>query len=80
MESFRCAGILLLQCQRENFGHRQHLKFCHFQLLLCASKNPISPKVFNRFSKSLPVLEDVEGGHLCGKFMVRRYFTFAMAR
>ena len=78
VESFRCAGILLLVCQRENFGHRQHLKFCNFQLLHCASKNPISPKVFNRFSKSLPGLHDVEGGHLGGKFQVRRYFTFAM--
>ena len=27
VESFRCAGILLLQWQGENFAHRQHLKF-----------------------------------------------------
>ena len=40
----------------------------------------LSPKVFNRFSKSSPQLEDFEGGHLGGKFQVRRYFTFAMAR
>ena len=57
--SFRCADILVLQWQGENFAHRQNLKFCHFQLLHCASKNPISPKVFNRFSKSLPELENV---------------------
>ena len=80
VESFSCAGILLLQWQGENIAHRQHLKFCHFQPVQCASKNPISPKVFNRFSNSLPQLEDVEGGHLGGKFQVRRYFTFAMAR
>ena len=79
-EFFRCAGILLLQQQAENFAHRQHLKFCHFQPVHCASKNPISPKVFNRFSKSLPEHDDVEGGHLGGKFQLRRYFTFAMAR
>ena len=42
--------------------------------------NPISPNIFNRFSKSSPQLEDVEGGHLVGKFQVRSYFTFAMAR
>ena len=66
--------------QGENFAHRKHWKFCHFQLVHCASKNPISPKVFNRFSKSLPELEDVEGGHLGGKLQVRMYFTFAMAR
>ena len=50
----------------------QHLKFCHVQPVHCASKNPISPKVFNRFSKSLPQLEDVQVGHLGGKFQVRR--------
>ena len=48
----RCAGVLLLQWQGEKFAHRQHLKFCRFQPVHCASKNPISPKVFNRFSKS----------------------------
>ena len=80
VESFRCAGILLLQWQGENFAHRQHLKFCHFQPVHCASKNPIFPKIFNRLSKSFPQLEDVEGGHLGGKFQERRYFPFAMAR
>ena len=80
VESFRCAGISLLQWQGENFAHRQPLKFCHFQPVHCASRNPISPKIFNRLSKSFPQLEDVDGGHLGGKFQVRRYFTFAMAR
>ena len=80
VESFRRAGILLLQWQRENFAHWQHLKFCHFQHVHCASNNPISSKVFTWFSKSSPQLEDVQGGHLGGKFQVRRYFTFAMAR
>ena len=80
MESFRCAGVLLFKWQGENFAHRHHLKFCHFQHVHCACQNPISPKVFKRFSKSLHQLEDVEGGHLGGKFQVRRYFSFAMAR
>ena len=71
VESFRCAGILLLQWQGENFAHRQHLNVCHVQLVHCASKNPISPKVFNRFSTSLHQFEDVEGGHWGGKFQVR---------
>ena len=52
----------------------------HFQPVHCPSKNPISPKLFNRFSKTFLLLEDVEGGHMCGKLEVRRYFTFAMAR
>ena len=29
VESFMCAGILLLQLQGENFAHREHLKFWH---------------------------------------------------
>ena len=61
-----------LQWQSENLAHRQHLKFCHFQPVHCHSKNPVSPKVFIRFSKSLPQLEDVEGRHLGGKFHGRR--------
>ena len=52
----------------------------HFQPVHCPSKNPISPKVFNRFSETFLLLEDVEGGHMCGKLEVRRYFTLAMAR
>ena len=80
LERFRCGGILFLQWQGENFAHRQHLKVFHFQPVHCATKNPVSPKIFNRFSKSLPELEDFEGGHLGGKFQVRRCFTFAMAR
>ena len=78
VESFRWADILLLQWQGEKFAHRKHLKIYHFQLVHCASKNPTPPKVFYRFSKSLPALEDVEGGHLGVKFQVRRYFTFGM--
>ena len=80
VEGVSCGGILLLQLQGEYFANRQHLKFCHIQLVHCGSKNPTPPKVFNRFSKSPPELEDVEGGHLGGKFQVRRYFTFEMAR
>ena len=33
----------ILHWQGEYFAHRQHLKFCHFQPVHCASKNPISP-------------------------------------
>ena len=52
----------------------------HFQPVHCPSKNPISPKVFNRISKTLLQLEVVEGGLMGGKLQVRRYFTFAMTR
>ena len=80
VETFRCGDTLLLQWHVENFSHRPQLKFCHCQYVHCASKSPISPMIFNRFLKSLPQLEDVEGGHLGGKFQGRRYFPFAMAR
>ena len=65
---------------RWKFAHGQRLKFCHSQHVYFGSKNLISPKVFNRFSKSLHQLQDVEGGHSSGKFQVRRCFTFAIAR
>ena len=61
-------------------AHRQHLKFCHFQHVHFAGKNPLSPKVMNRFSKSFHQLEDVVGEHSGVKFQVRRCLTFAMAR
>ena len=80
VKNFRCAAILLLQWQGVNFAHRQDLKFCHFKPEHSASENPISPNVFNRISKSLPQLEDVEGGHLCVGFKVRRYFSMAKER
>ena len=78
-ERFRCARVLPLKWEGKNVAPEQYLKFCHFQPGHCARKNPITPKVHNRFSKSLPQLEDVEVGHLGGKFQVRRYFTFSMA-
>ena len=49
--------------------------FATFNLYTVPEKNPISSTVFNRFSKSLPQLEDVEGGHLGRKFQVRRYLS-----
>ena len=77
---FQVRRYLILQWRVGNFAHRQHLKFCNFQPVHCASKNPITPKLFNRISKSLHQLEDVEDGHSSGKFQMRRYFTFAIAR
>ena len=80
VESFKCAGTLRLQWQWEKLCAWKHLKFCHFQPVHCARKNHISPKVFNRFSKSFPQLEDVDGGPLGRNYQVHRYFAFAIAR
>ena len=52
----------------------------HFQRANCTSNNPTSPKVFNRFSKTLLPLKHVESGHFGRKFQVRMYFSFAMTR
>ena len=52
----------------------------HLQPVNCPGKNPISPKVFNRFSKTLLHLQRFESGHLGRKFQVPGYFSFTMAR
>ena len=76
-----CGGILLLQWQGESFASSSTFEFSHFQPVQYAGKNPISPKVFNGFSKTLLQLDDVEGAHLDGKFQLREVFYFhAMAR
>ena len=58
----------------------KRFEISNFQPVNCPSKNPISPKVYNRFSKTLLHLKRVESGHLGWKVQVPRYFTFAMAR
>ena len=52
----------------------------YFQPVNGTSKYPISPKVFNRFSKTLLHVKRVESGHFGRKYQVRMYFSFAMAR
>ena len=66
-KSSRARVVYSCNGKMKTLSHRQNLNFCHFQPVHCASKNPIFPKVFKRSSKSLPELEDVEGGHLGGK-------------
>ena len=65
---------------RWNFPHRQHLKFPTFNLYTVPAKILYLQRYSTDFRKRLLQLEDVEGGHLGGKFQVRRYFNFAMAR
>ena len=63
VESVRCAGILLLQWKGENFEHRKHLKFCHFQpCTLCQQKSIYLQWYSTDFRNLSPRLEDVEGG------------------
>ena len=74
------AAILVLQLQGENFFQVEKFEVSHFQTVHCVIKNAVSPKVFNRFSKTLLLLKYVENRYLGRKFHWRRYFSFAMAR
>ena len=61
--------------QKEKFD-----SISQFQAAHCARKNAISPKVFNRSSKTFLLLKDVENRYLHKKFSGRSYFSFAMVR
>ena len=50
----------------------------HFQTVNCRSKIPKSPKVFNRFQKTLLNLIRAESGNLGREFHLSRCFSFAM--
>ena len=63
-ENFMSAAILVLQLQGENFFEVEKFKISHFQAVHCVRKNAISPKVFNRFSKTFLQLKDVENRYL----------------
>ena len=80
VENFRCAGVLPLKWQGENFAHRQHFKFPTFNLYTVPAKLPYLQRYTTDFRKHWLQLQDVEGGHLGGKFQVRRYYCFAMER
>ena len=66
--------------QGENFFQVEKFEISHFQAVHRVIKNAISPKVFNRFSKTFLLLKDVENRYLGRKVHERSYFSFAMAR
>ena len=78
-KNFIGAAILVLQWQGENFFHVEKFEISHFQVVQCVRKKAISPKVFNRFSKTFLLLKDVENRYLSRKLHWRSYFSFAMA-
>ena len=57
-------AILVLQLQIENFFQVEKFEISHFQTVHCVRKNDISPKVFNRFSKTFLLLKDAENRYL----------------
>ena len=46
------AAILVLELHDENFFQVEEFEISRFQTVHCVIKNTISPKVFNRFSKT----------------------------
>ena len=74
------AATLVLQRQSENFFQVVKFEISRFQTVHCVIINAISPMVFNRFSKTLLVLKEVENRYLGRKNQERSYFSFAMAR
>ena len=64
----------------KTFFRWKNSKFPTFKLHTPVRKNAISPKVFNRFSKTFLLLKDVENRYLAQKFHWRSYFSFAMVR
>ena len=79
-ENFMSAAILVLELLNENFFQVEKFEISHFQAVHRASKNAISPKVFNRFSKTFLLLKDVENRYLGRKDHERSYFSFAIAK
>ena len=79
-ENLMSAAILVLQWHGENFFQVEEFEISHFQTVHCVIKNAISPKVFNRFSKTFLLLKDVENRYFGRKDHERSYFIFAMAR
>ena len=77
-EKIMRAAILVLH--GEYFFQLEQFEICHIQAVHCVKKNAISPKVFNRFSKTFILLKDVENSYLGRKFHGHSYFSFAMAR
>ena len=61
----------------KRFFKRKNVEISPLSSFTLCQKNAISPKVFNRFSKTFLLLKDVENRYLGRKFMRRSYFSFA---
>ena len=59
------------------FQHPEHVKFQLFPLH-CPSRNAISSKAFNEFSKTFFYLKDKERRYSGWKFEMHRHFSFAI--
>ena len=73
-ENIMCAAILVLQRQGENFFMVQEFEISRFQTVHGVIKNAVSPKVFNRFSKTLLLLKYVENRYFGPKISLAQLF------
>ena len=78
-QNFIGAAILVWQGKGKTIT-KGKFEISQFQAAHCARKSAISPKVFNRFSKTFLPLEDMYNRYLSRKFHGRSYFSFAMVR
>ena len=60
------------------FQHPENVKISIFPFTL-SGRNPVSPEIFNEFSKTFFWLKEEERGYCDSKFEVHRYFGFAIA-
>ena len=67
-EKIMSTAILVLQWQGDNFFQVAKFEISRFQTVHGVIKNAISPKVFNRFSKTFLLLRDMENRYLGRKF------------
>ena len=61
------------------FQHPENVKISIFPIIQCPSRNAVSSKVFNEFSKIFFWLKDEEGGYSGWKFQEHRCFGFPLA-
>ena len=78
-KNFKGTDLFVLEWQRYNFSNMQKMYKFQFYPLHCHSRNAIFSKVFDEFSKTFFLLQDMELGYCGWKFQGLRYFGFAMA-
>ena len=77
---YQVSRYFTFQMKRWKLSPSTKFEISHFQPVNCTSKNPISPKVFYRLSKTFLHLKRVESGYVGRIFLLSWYFTSAMTR
>ena len=80
VENFRCAGVLPLKWQGENFAHRQHFKFPTFNLYTVPAKLPYLQRYTTDFRKHCFSSKMLKVDIWVENFRCTGIITFAMAK